>query len=91
MGANTYAWSPNVSIIDTTLSNPISYNLNDIEYFVTGVDTNGCSNVDSLYLEISKVSADFDYVAFCLGDSGFLYGLIFKYKWNFKFLELEFQ
>ncbi|MFT4644179.1 MAG: gliding motility-associated-like protein, partial [Planctomycetota bacterium] len=89
-GASTYVWSPNTSLTDDTLSNPLSYSINDIQYFVTGIDVNGCSNIDSLDLTVSNVFASFDFPTACLGDAVFftdlssnVNGTTSLWSWNF--------
>ena len=36
-----YVWTPNSSLTDDSISNPLSFTGSAIQYFVTGVDING--------------------------------------------------
>ena len=45
---NSYTWLPNYNINNTNTYNPVIYPQTDTTYFVTGVDTNGCANIDSI-------------------------------------------
>ena len=89
-GANSYFWTPNIDLTDNLLSNPLSYSTNAIEYFVTGIDLNGCSNIDSLDLTVSNVFANFNFSAPCATDSAFFTDLSVSnnantniWEWNF--------
>ena len=51
-GAESYIWSPNIFLNDSVLWNPVSTPVNDIMYSVSGIDTNGCVNSDSVLVEV---------------------------------------
>ncbi len=61
-GAVNYLWSPSTFLSSTIVSNPISTPGNNISYTVTGIDTNGCINSDTVSIQIEEVpEADFTY------------------------------
>ncbi len=69
-GANSYTWSPSTYLNSATGPGPISTPLNSIAYSVTGIDTNGCSNTDTVNISFAASPiADFDFTAYynCLG------------------------
>lgn len=50
---NTVVWSPADFLDDTLIFNPSIYKPdNSGTYYVTATDTNGCMNIDSIYIEI---------------------------------------
>ncbi len=50
---NTIIWTPNTYLNDSTLANPSVISPDeDITYYVTVIDTNGCQNTDSVYVEV---------------------------------------
>jgi hypothetical protein len=51
-GAVQYAWSPNITISDTTIANPCVGPLNTITYILLGTDANGCKNRDSVTVTV---------------------------------------
>ncbi|MFB6257579.1 MAG: gliding motility-associated C-terminal domain-containing protein [Flavobacteriales bacterium] len=51
-GASSYTWTPGDSLTDSTIADPIAFPDSSITYVVTGVDSAGCSNTDSMQLTI---------------------------------------
>jgi gliding motility-associated-like protein len=50
---STIIWSPSTYLSDSTVSNPSVIQPNeDITYVVTVIDTNGCVNSDTVYVEV---------------------------------------
>jgi gliding motility-associated-like protein len=47
-GALDYTWSTNVNISSLVIGNPFASPNDTTEYFVSGIDANGCLNIDSL-------------------------------------------
>lgn len=47
-GASTYQWVADPTLSDPTVANPLVYPLNTTTYYVTGIDTFGCKNSDSI-------------------------------------------
>ena len=47
-GASTYIWNAHPSLSATNIPNPTATPTSQTEYFVTGTDGNGCSNIDSV-------------------------------------------
>lgn len=48
-----YSWTPNSFLTDTTVSNPTVVQPTQSNwYYVTATDTNGCRNIDSMYVEL---------------------------------------
>ena len=50
-GADTYAWTPNVALTDTAISNPVTSTTTDITYFVE-FNTQGCIANDSVIINV---------------------------------------
>lgn len=51
-GGNTYTWHTQLGLSDSTIANPWFFNPSTQTYFVTGVDGNGCSNVDTIVVTV---------------------------------------
>ena len=69
--ADSYTWLPNYNIINNNIINPTVYPKTDTIYFVTGIDTNGCSNIDSVQVTIDAlptITTSND-TAICIGDT----------------------
>ncbi|MCF8257235.1 MAG: gliding motility-associated C-terminal domain-containing protein [Flavobacteriales bacterium] len=47
-----YAWSPSESLDDPNITNPAASPLETTMYYVTVTDDNGCTNVDSVLVEV---------------------------------------
>ena len=84
-GGDTYLWSPNISITDVNIADPIVSPSTTQQYNVIVTDTNGCSAIDSTVIVINPVptltvSTDKE---ICLGQSQQL-GVIgaSSYEWN---------
>ncbi|MFL2585924.1 MAG: lectin-like domain-containing protein [Parvicellaceae bacterium] len=70
-GGDVYIWTPNTAISDNNISNPFVNPIIDIQYFLNGTDSNGCSNIDSIGITIDvlpaiTISND---TAICIGDT----------------------
>ncbi len=84
-GGDIYAWSPNDSISDSTLFNPLVWPVLATEYFVEVTDSNGCINNDSVTVNINQlpnVSAGAD-DTICIGSAAQLIGTgAINYSWS---------
>ena len=47
-----YNWSPSTTLSNSTIFNPIASPSSSSYYYVTAIDVNGCSNMDSLFLTV---------------------------------------
>jgi hypothetical protein len=47
-GGVTYVWTPATGLSSTTIANPLASPPANQTYYVTGTDTNGCVNMDSV-------------------------------------------
>ena len=52
---DTYAWTPNYNITDTSVANPQVYNQVDTTYYVTVTDSNTCMNTDSITILVNPL------------------------------------
>ncbi len=52
-GAFTYSWSPATSLSNATIPNPTANPSDTTRYVVTGTDNNGCTNKDSVTVNVS--------------------------------------
>lgn len=69
-GANTYDWDFSTTLSSLTIARPLAFPLVSTLYYVTGTDTNGCSNRDSVFVDVSSTvptNAGNDKLI-CLGD-----------------------
>lgn len=57
-GASTYLWSPNRWLTSPNIGNPVTAPDDDITYYLTGTDVNGCKGTDSIRIRIFRVEAD---------------------------------
>lgn len=57
-GAITYIWTPTAGLSDSTISNPIASPTTTTTYIVTGLDSAGCSGVDSTIITVNFVCGD---------------------------------
>ncbi|MBL7900348.1 MAG: T9SS type A sorting domain-containing protein, partial [Crocinitomicaceae bacterium] len=84
-GAVTYLWNAHPSLSDLNIANPNATPTSQTEYFVTGTDGNGCSNIDSVTIStinLPGISAGVDKFI-CEGDNVQIFatgGL--SYVWN---------
>ncbi len=60
-GANTYNWSPVDYLSVPSVSNPITSTTQDIQYTVTGIDSNNCVNTSSLNIDVVAVPVVFEF------------------------------
>ncbi len=70
-GAAIYQWSPALGLDDSTLANPTATPIDTTDYHLTVTDSNGCTDTDSVVLNIKLVPvaiavAD---VEICVGNS----------------------
>ncbi|MBI3136855.1 MAG: T9SS type A sorting domain-containing protein [Bacteroidetes bacterium] len=84
-GANSYLWNSSPSLSALNIPNPVATPMSQTEYFVTGTDANGCSNIDSVTIStinLPGISAGVD-KTICEGESVqiFATGGI-SYTWN---------
>lgn len=56
-GANTYSWNPATGLDTATNESPWAFPINDTEFIVTGTDTNGCINVDTVAVSVNPIPA----------------------------------
>lgn len=71
-GAIDYFWTPNVNISSLVINNPFAAPNDTTQYFVTGIDVNGCTNIDSLTVfthDTPDIDAGED-IWLCPGDVG---------------------
>ncbi len=52
-GANTYTWNTQSTLSDSTIANPLAFPTVNTTYYVTGTDTNGCSNSDTVNVAVN--------------------------------------
>jgi gliding motility-associated-like protein len=55
-GGIAYSWSPTATLNNPTSSNPVAFPLSTTQYFVTGIDANGCTNRDSVMVEVDMTN-----------------------------------
>lgn len=55
-GAVQYSWSPAASLSSTSIVNPVATPLTTTEYIVTGEDSNGCTNKDSVLVSVTNTN-----------------------------------
>ncbi len=68
---SNYNWSPNNNLSNNSIFNPVVFPDSSYLYFVTATDLNGCSNMDSLFINVISLpiaNAGED-TAICPGDS----------------------
>ncbi|MDB9774991.1 PKD domain-containing protein [Vicingaceae bacterium] len=90
-GAVTYLWSPGATLSDPTIANPIATPTDTIQYFVIGIDANGCQNIDSMTVFVSpRPSALFVADTVCEGNlttftdlSSISSGAVTSWSWDF--------
>ncbi|MEO8768604.1 MAG: PKD domain-containing protein [Ferruginibacter sp.] len=84
-GAATYVWSPSTGLSCTTCSNPVANPASRIQYFVTGTTVHGCSNRDSLTVDVKLPFAMRNSVgdSLCFGKSTTLTASgAYRYEWS---------
>ena len=80
-GAVFYQWSPAAFLINSQSSHPLAFPDSSTTFFVTGLDSIGCSNIDSVHVKIiygPKADAGND-ASVCFGDTVQLHGTGGKY------------
>ncbi|MCB9255821.1 MAG: PKD domain-containing protein [Chitinophagales bacterium] len=88
-GAQSFIWTPNWFISDTSVFDPFVFPISDTSYIVQGIDTNSCSNYDTLSVEVNLIQANFTSSLACLGDSMLFTDLsssdgnIISWNWDF--------
>lgn len=79
-GADTYVWTPATGLTDPNISNPVANPSVPTDYVVTGTDANGCSNTDTVSVDVFVVDAIGDTII-CIGDQAQL-GAIGGVSWS---------
>lgn len=51
-GASIYHWTPDPTLSDTSIANPLAYPTTTDIYYVIGTDTNGCKKKDSVLVNV---------------------------------------
>lgn len=54
-GALSYTWTPNYNLTNNTIPYPISSPLVDTSYIVDGMDANGCSSQDTIFITVLPI------------------------------------
>lgn len=82
-GGVSYLWSPDSSLSDPAVANPLADPDTSTTYYVLGTDANGCSALDSVFVRAWYANAGPD-LAVCIGDTTQLQasGAI-DYQWDF--------
>ena len=52
-GAVTYSWTPVATLSNPSIANPLATPSVTTKYFVTGIDANGCENIDSMTVSVN--------------------------------------
>ena len=70
-GADSYVWTPNNSLVNAVVADPIALPTDTTEYVVQGVDLNGCVNTDTVLVNVNPLpDADAGFnVNICEGDN----------------------
>jgi len=74
-GGVTYSWTPTILLNNPNIQNPLTSPHKNTTYYVTVIDNNGCSNIDSLFIIVNQLpitDAGTD-TRICVGDSIQLY------------------
>ncbi|MGE0636438.1 MAG: PKD domain-containing protein [Bacteroidia bacterium] len=67
-GGVSYSWTPATDISDVAIANPEVWPNFPTTYYVTVTDANGCTDVDSIFVDVFAVIATGDTIV-CFGDS----------------------
>lgn len=54
-GATDYTWTPATDLTSTTIADPMAFPSDTTMYYVTGVDGNNCSNIDSMTVIVNPL------------------------------------
>lgn len=76
MGGNSFQWTPSSFLSDDSIPNPVAFPPATTLYFVSGTDSNNCSNQDSVLISVftvNSVEAGND-TSVCLGNTITLQG-----------------
>ena len=67
-GGVTYSWTPTTDLSDANIANPDASPNFPTTYYVTVTDVNGCTDMDSVFVDVFAVIASAD-TAICFGDT----------------------
>ncbi|MBI1286525.1 MAG: T9SS type B sorting domain-containing protein [Flavobacteriales bacterium] len=79
-GADSYVWTPTTGLSDANISNPTAQPSVPTDYVVEGTDANGCSNTDTVLVDVFLVDAIGDTII-CIGDQAQL-GVVGGVSWT---------
>jgi len=69
-GGISYVWNPGSTLTDSTISSPFAFPSGTITYTVVGIDAVGCSNVDSVLINVNQLNiTDLNDTIICIGES----------------------
>jgi gliding motility-associated-like protein len=85
-GAYLYTWTPSWGLSNSNSNNTFISPKEDGLYYVFGIDTNGCSNYDTIYIKMNNVNPVFIPTAFSPNGDG--YNDKFRVQ-NFKFEKVQ--
>ncbi len=70
-GATAYTWSPTVDLNNPNIANPLAFPTTTTTYIVSGIDTNSCSNTDTILVTVNPLPNVFagNDTAICIGDT----------------------
>ncbi len=73
-GGNSFSWTPDTSLNNATWPNPRTDAIVNTQYFVTGTSVAGCSNIDSVWVNVHPTSLDTLIHMMCNQDSIYVGG-----------------
>ena len=79
-GGDNYVWTPATGLNNPSIANPLALPTLPIEYVVEGTDVNGCSNTDTVFVDVFLVEAIGD-TTVCIGDTAQL-GAVGGVAWS---------
>ncbi|MCF8461232.1 MAG: PKD domain-containing protein, partial [Flavobacteriales bacterium] len=79
-GADTYVWTPATGLSNPNIFNPTAEPSIPTEYVVEGTDANGCSNTDTVLVDVFEINAIGDTII-CIGDQAQI-GVIGGVSWT---------
>ncbi|HCQ28918.1 MAG TPA: hypothetical protein DIU39_01455, partial [Flavobacteriales bacterium] len=70
-GALTYSWVPSSTLSNSSIANPQAFPLSTTDYIVSAIDSNGCSNSDTVRVIVNPLPNVFagNDTAICIGDT----------------------
>jgi len=77
-GANTYFWTPNVWLLGANMQVATIFPSSNIVYSVTGIDSNGCSTIQSVYVNVKRKPIIYVFPpldSICEGDSIMIFAM----------------